>query len=296
MRPEEVAEISGRVRRIVAGNPSPMTGPGTNSYLIGRGGGLVLLDPGPDLPSHRAAILAALRPGEAIEAIVVSHAHADHSAGAAAMSTRTGAPVLAFGRAEEGRSPLMMRLAAAGLMAGGEGVDTLFSPDQRLVSGSAIAGHWGEVEVIHTPGHMAGHLCLAYQGVLFSGDHAMGWSTSIVSPPDGDMADYMASTRLLLERSWRLMLPGHGAEVPHVQERLAQLLSHRAAREAEILRALTLGPADASTLALRIYRDLAPALLPAARRNVLAHLLDLWSRNQIAAEQFQGLSTVFQLI
>lgn len=293
MRPGEVAKIGKRVRRLVAGNPSPMTGPGTNSYLIGRGGGLLLLDPGPDLPAHRAAILAALEPGEAIEAILVSHAHADHSAGAAAMAVATGAPVLAFGRAEEGRSALMMELATAGLMVGGEGVDTDFAPDRRVVGGSSISGQWGEVEVIHTPGHMGGHLCLAYEGVLFSGDHAMGWSSSIVSPPDGDMADYMASLRLLLAREWRLMLPGHGAEVPEASARLAQLLSHRRARESEILEALALGPATTDALTLRLYCDLPPGLLAAACRNVLAHLIDLWSRNQIGVEEFRGLATVF---
>jgi hydroxyacylglutathione hydrolase len=295
MQPTEVVDINRQIRRVVAGNPSPMTGPGTNSYLIGRGGGLVLLDPGPNLPPHRAAILSALAPGEWIEAIVVSHAHADHSAGAPDLARETGAPVLAFGTAAAGRSPVMAQLAAQGLVAGGEGVDHAFQPDRSLGDGAMLQGDWGEVEVIHTPGHMAGHLCLAHQGVLFSGDHAMGWSSSIVSPPDGDMADYMASLRRLSARQWRMMLPGHGPAVAEATDRLAALLAHRQRREAEVLAALAYGPADAATLARRLYRDLSPRLLPAAERNVLAHLIDLWSRNRIKTADVPRLEAIFHL-
>ncbi len=281
MKAGAVETLEPGIRRILAPNPSPMTGPGTNSYLIGAGGGLLLVDPGPEDASHRDALLAALMPGEHIAAIVVTHAHLDHSGGVAEMRRLTGAPVLAFGAAGEARSPLMQHLVQAGLTGGGEGIDTGFRPDRRLRDGEFLNGPWGEVEILHCPGHMAEHLCLGFGGVLFSGDHAMGWSTSLVSPPDGDMGAFMASLKRLMAREWRLMLPAHGQAVRPVLARLEELYRHRQMREAQICAALAEGPATAAELARRLYTDTPEALLPAATRNILAHLIDLLERNQI---------------
>lgn len=281
MKAGAVETLEPGIRRILAPNPSPMTGPGTNSYLIGAGDGLLLVDPGPEDVGHRAAILAALAPGEHIAAIVVTHAHLDHSGGVAEMQRHTGAPTLAFGAAGEARSPLMQQLVRAGLTGGGEGIDGGFRPDRRLRDGETLSGPWGEVEVLHCPGHMAEHICLGFGGTLFSGDHAMGWSTSLVSPPDGDMGAFMTSLQRLMAREWRLMLPAHGQTVRPVAARLEELYRHRRMREAQICAALIDGPATAAELSRRLYTETPKALLPAATRNILAHLIDLLERNQV---------------
>lgn len=283
------------VRRILAPNPSAMTGPGTNSYLVGRGGGLLLVDPGPDDPRHQEALLAALHPGERIAAIAVTHAHLDHSALAGTLSRRTGAPVHAFGGSGEGRSPVMAALAARGLAGGDEGVDASFRPDIRVRDGHRIEGDWGEAQVLHTPGHMGCHISLVWQGLLFSGDLVMGWSTSLVSPPDGDMEAYMAQLHRLQAQNYRLALPGHGAEILAPRPRIAALIDHRLEREGQVLAELSRKQGTPADLAARIYIDLAPSLLPAASRNVLAHLVDLEARKLVIAKGAIGPATVFAL-
>ena len=265
------------VRRVRADNPSPMTGGGTNTYFLGQDA-VTVIDPGPDLDSHLAAILAALAPGERITDILITHAHLDHSGLAPRLSALTGAPIWGFGTAHSGRSAVMADLAAAGLH-GGEGADERFEPDFLLQDGSFLALNGQFLTALHTPGHMGCHLCFAHQDYLFSGDHVMDWSTTLVSPPDGDMAAYMASLRRLQSRPWRRFLPGHGDPVERPAQRLAALVAHRQAREAAIL--ITLrdhGPATPAALAARIYQGTPAALLAAATRNVLAHLIDLTSR------------------
>lgn len=271
-------------RLVRAANPSPMTATGTNTWLVADQGAVAVIDPGPALPGHLQAILAALEPGERISEILVTHAHLDHSALAPALSAATGAPMSAFGPAGSGRSALMARLEAQGLTGGGEGVDAAFRPDILLPDGAEVAVGRLRITALHTPGHMANHLCFAVGDVLFSGDHAMGWASSLVSPPEGDMGAYMAALDRLAARPWRQMLPGHGPAVDDPAARLAELIAHRRAREAQVLAALTHGPADAAALTARIYHDTPEALLGAARRNVLAHLVDLTERNLIAPE------------
>lgn len=264
-----------------ANNPSTLTGTGTNTWLVGATA-LAVIDPGPDDPAHLAAILAAVRPGQRISHILVTHAHRDHSALAPRLAEATGAPVLAFGTATEGRSPLMARLAP-GLPATGEGLDLAFAPDLRLAEGDTLSGPDWSLTALHTPGHLGGHLCLALGDTLFSGDHVMGWATSIVSPPDGDMGAYMASLDRLTARLWQRFLPGHGDPVDHPADRLQELITHRRQRERQILHALADGPVRIPSLTARIYHDIPRALLPAAERNVFAHLVDLTSRNLVQA-------------
>ena len=271
------------IRHVRAANPSPMTGSGTNSWLVGQGQ-VAVIDPGPDDPAHLAAILAQLAPGEEIAAILVTHAHLDHTALVGRMAQTTGAPVYAFGTAGEGRSALMQRLAEEGLTGGGEGIDRGFRPDHRLADGQSLALGALTIEALHTPGHMGGHLAFACDGVLFSGDHAMGWASSLVSPPDGDMGAYMASLEKLAARRWSSMLPGHGEAVADPARRLAELTAHRRDRETQLRATLTKAPGTASELAARIYHDTPAALLPAAARNVLAHLIDLAERKLVIPE------------
>jgi glyoxylase-like metal-dependent hydrolase (beta-lactamase superfamily II) len=275
-------ELEPGLRRILAPNPSPMTYRGTNTYLLGEGE-VAVIDPGPAIDAHLAAIRAALAPGERIGAILLTHSHLDHSPLAAPLSAGTGAPVLAAGPSDWGRSDVMAALAAGGALGGGEGVDEGFAPDRQIAEGEVIGGGWGEIGVIATPGHMANHLSFAWRGALFSGDMVMGWSTSLVSPPDGDMTAFMASLDRLGARADRVYYPGHGDPVTDPQARVAELIAHRRGREAQIRAALgTVGSATAEELARAIYTDVAPALIPAATRNVLAHLIDLWARNEIA--------------
>lgn len=258
-------------RRILAPNPSALTGPGTNSFLIGRRH-VAVIDPGPDDPSHLATLRDAAPHG--ISHIFVTHAHRDHSAGAARLSQMTGAPVLAFGDALSGRSPVMQRLAGLGLVGGGEGLDLAFRPDHLLRDGETVVTDEWALTAIHTPGHSGGHLCFRWGETIFTGDIVMGWSSSIISPPDGDLADYLRSLdRIAALRPSRL-LPAHGEPIETPSARLAELTDHRRARTAQILAALREAPDDATGLAHRIY-DVPPNLMGAATRNVLAHLVAL---------------------
>ena len=276
------------LRTILAPNPGPMTGAGTNSYLLGRGA-VVLIDPGPADPAHQAALLAALDPDERIAAILITHSHLDHTALAPALAAATGAPVWGAGPAGSGRTPGMDDWAARGLSGGGEGFDLAYAPDRVLHHGEVLQFGSLKIEVLATPGHTGCHLSFACSDLLFSGDMVMGWSTSLVSPPDGDMAAYRASLTCLAARYWGLILPGHGPVIRNPAERLAELAAHRATREAEILGALSRhGPASAETLARLIYTTTPTALLPAASRNVLAHLIELTERNLVTCRDLPG--------
>jgi glyoxylase-like metal-dependent hydrolase (beta-lactamase superfamily II) len=266
------------VRRIVADNPSALTGAGTNTYLVGQGD-IIVIDPGPDLPEHLSAIMAALRPHEVISHILVTHTHLDHSALAPDLARATGAVVLGFGRFDAGRSPLMQSLAARGMPDGGEGIDRQFSPDIAVKDGDAITGRSWSLRIIHTPGHAATHLCAVMADRLFSGDHMMGWSSSLISPPDGDMAAYMSSLSRLQGEGSAIAHPGHGPDIMRPSARIAALTAHRHQREAALLEALQLNAMTLADLTTAVYHDTHAHLHPAARRNVLAHVIDLVDRN-----------------
>ena len=273
-------ELSPGIRRIVAPNPSPMTFRGTNTYLVGRTD-IAVIDPGPDHDDHLHAILRALSPGQRVSHILVSHAHRDHSRLAPRLRDATGAPVLAFGPAEAGRSMIMQQLASTGLAGGGEGIDSTFAPDETLQDGQVVAGPDWQLKALHTPGHIGNHLCFMLDDICFTADHVMGWATSLVSPPDGDLTDFMASCEKLRARPWRAFYPGHGAAIEAPWRRLDELIAHRKGREAAILTALGPAPLRAHELTARVYLDTPKALLPAAERNVLAHLIDLTQKSLV---------------
>ncbi|TCO70271.1 MBL fold metallo-hydrolase [Rhodovulum euryhalinum] len=282
--PGACARLRPGLRRVLAPNPSPMTFRGTNSYILGEGR-VAVIDPGPALPAHLDALLAALAPGETVSHILVTHSHVDHSPLARPLSQATGAPVLAFGDSRAGRRADLAGLAGLG---GGEGVDTGFAPDLRLADGEAVAGDGWRVVAIHTPGHMGNHLSFAWEDALFTGDHVMGWASSMVSPPDGDLGAFMASLDRLAARPEQVLYPGHGAPVADGPARLAELAAHRRARRVQVLDALAAGPATPAEIAQAIYTDTPPALLPAATRNVLAHLIELADNFLAAADAEMG--------
>lgn len=282
--PGQPLDLAPGLRAVLAPNPSPMTANGTWSYLVGDAADLALIDPGPDDPAHVAALLAALRPGQRIGTILVTHAHRDHTGATPALARATGAPVLAFGRAHEGRRPIMEALAARNPGGGTEGTDAGFRPDRRIADGEVIAGEGWRLTALHTPGHLSGHLCFLWGDSAFSGDHVMGWNSSIVAPPDGDMGAYMTSLDRLAATGATRLWPGHGAPVPNAQGRIAALSAHRRAREAAVLEQVSKSPATANEITEAVYLDLPRAALPAAALNVLAHLIDLTERDLAAPE------------
>lgn len=280
------------LRCLRAPNPGPMTHTGTNTYLIGTTE-IAVIDPGPAHDGHLQAILQACA-GQTISHILVTHSHLDHSPLARPLSDATGAPVHAFGPSDAGRSAVMMDLAAQGLAGGGEGIDPDFKPDLMLADGDIVTGRDWDIEAIHTPGHMGNHLSFALGDFCLTGDHVMGWASSLVSPPDGDLTDFMASCAKLRARDWRMFLPGHGDSIDDPAGRLDWLIGHRKGRETQIIAALQTGPQSAENLAARIYTDTPPALLPAATRNVFAHLVDLTGRDIVKPEGPLAASAVFQ--
>lgn len=295
-RPPRIATLAPGIRRIIAENPSFMTYWGTNTYVIGTGR-VAVIDPGPAQGDQVNTVLAMLAPSEEVSHILVTHAHLDHSPGARTLAARTGAPVLAYGGPEAGRSALMRELAAGGRISGGEGVDGAFAPDRCLADGETVRGENWALQALWTPGHFGNHLSFALpkQQALFSGDLVMGWSSSLISPPDGDLSAFMASLDRLAARSDAVYYPGHGDPVLDPAARVAELTAHRRMRTGQIRAALEGIEADAPTLVARIYTDIPAASAPAAARNVLAHLIDMASRNEVQYTPPLTATSVFSL-
>lgn len=253
--------LSPRIARLLAPNPGPFTFKGTGVYLIGAGNRIAVIDPGPDLPDHIAALKRAIG-GRAVSHILITHTHRDHSPAAAALKVWSGAQTYAAG--------------PHGAIAGEveEGADRDFRPDVMVKDGDMIAGDGFTLTCVATPGHTANHMCFALEEeqALFCGDHVMGWSTSVVAPPDGEMAAYLASLEKLIARGDRILYPTHGSPITAPQDYLRELLRHRRMRETQILETLRPGEDTAQTLAARLYPDIDPRLRGAAASQVQAHL------------------------
>lgn len=278
--------LAPQVRRLTAPNPSPMTFTGTQSYLVGEGE-IAVIDPGPVSDEHLRALLDAPERGERITAILLTHTHVDHSPGAAALKEATGAPTWAFGPHGTGMSPLMESLAASGAeFGGGEGADRGFIPDEVLADGDVLEIGGAKLTALHTPGHLSNHLAFALEGGgVFSGDLVMGWATTLVSPPEGDMAAFMNSLALMAERNDKVYWPGHGHPVDDPAAMIAWQTAHRKGREAQIIAALeSMKAATPAELTAEIYADVDKRLHGAAARNVFAHLLGLVSSGQAESE------------
>ncbi|MDK2766748.1 MAG: MBL fold metallo-hydrolase [Sphingomonas sp.] len=262
------------VARILAANPSPFTYTGTQTYLVGTTD-LAVIDPGPDLPEHLDALIAAIA-GRSVRAILCTHTHRDHSPASRPLAAATGAPII-------GCAPLALdddgpRSDAA--------FDRDYLPDRVLADGERLSGMGWTIEAVSTPGHTSNHLCFALveSGALFTGDHIMGWSTSVVAPPDGDMGAYMASLDKLLRRDDRVYYPAHGPEVTTPQRLARGMIGHRKQREGQILRLIDQRIGAIPDMVARMYVGLDPRLTGAAGRSVLAHLIDLNNRGLVRAE------------
>ena len=267
-----VEHLEPGVARLLARNPSPFTYFGTQTYLVGEDE-LVVIDPGPDLPEHVEAIVNALD-GRRLAAIACTHTHRDHSPASRALKEATGAPII-------GCAPLV--LESIGPRADAS-FDKLYSPDQVLADGEAIEFDGGKrLVAVATPGHTSNHLCLAYGDALFTGDHVMGWSTTVVVPPDGDMAAYMRSMELLRQRKDRVYYPAHGPAVTKPAQLVRGMIGHRMQRERQILKLVAAQARDIPDIVANAYPGLDPRLVPAAGGSVLAHLLDLQKRGLVEA-------------
>jgi glyoxylase-like metal-dependent hydrolase (beta-lactamase superfamily II) len=270
--PGVAEQLEPLVTRILAPNPSPFTFTGTQTHLVGTSD-LAVIDPGPDDAGHVEALIRAIA-GRPVTAIVITHTHRDHSPASRALKTATGAPII-------GCAPLALDDLGPRADASFDGD---YTPDRVLDDGESVSGEGWTLTAIATPGHTSNHLAFALPETkaLFSGDHVMGWSTTIVSPPDGDMAAYMASLDKLMHRDDRIYYPAHGDPVENPRRLVRGMIGHRKQREGQILRLLRAEPRAIPAMVERMYVGIDPRLFPAAERSVLAHLIDLRDRGVVS--------------
>lgn len=279
----EVVQVAPLVQRITAPNPSPFTFAGTGTFIVGHRQ-VAVIDPGPDDPTHVAALLRAVE-GRTVSHICVTHTHSDHSPAARALAAVTGAPVLGFGP----HPPSDSRRGGTGASAvDDEPGDWDFEPDDALSHGDVVEGDGWTLECLHTPGHISNHLCfaLAEEAAVFTGDHVMGWSSTVIPPPDGNLGDYLASLELLIGRGERDVAywPTHGPPIPSPGRYTRALLAHRRRRTTQILDCLREGTATIGAMVARMYTTTPQVLHPAAERSVLAHLIHLTEQGVVTSE------------
>ena len=276
--------FSALVRRVVCNNPSPFTYHGTNTYIVGTGT-VAVIDPGPDDGRHIEAVAAAVK-GEDVSHILVTHTHIDHSPGTRAFKELVGAPIV-------GLKPAPIEDGARTVEAG----DPEFEPDIVLGDGDSFTGDGWTLEAVFTPGHMSNHHCfaLAEENTLFSGDHVMGWNTTIVSPPDGNMKAYLDSLRICIARDDAVYLPGHGPAIDNPKPFTRAYLTHRRMREGEIMRCLNDGVGRIPDMVGRMYRHLPEAMHGAAARSVFAHLEHMVETGRVACDGKPGAESLYRL-
>ena len=270
---EASLQLSPLVSRVLAHNPGPFTFKGTGVYIVGKTD-VAVIDPGPIIPEHLDALKRALD-GKRVTHILVTHTHNDHSPAAQPLKEWTGAKTYAYGPHGSGKAEDGVKVE--------EGGDMAFLPDVRVKDGDVIKGNGFTFECVYTPGHTSNHMCFALreEKALFTGDHIMGWSTTVVTPPDGDMAQYMASVRKLLARDDEILYPTHGAPVTDPKPFLEAYLDHRLDRERQILACIKEGVATIPEMVARMYVDVDKRLHPAASRSVLAHLIQLTNEGRV---------------
>ena len=265
----EVLSLSARVRRIVAPNPGPMTGPGTNTYVVGETD-LVVVDPGPAEPSHIEAILDCV--GDRLKFIACTHTHPDHSPAAARLVEATGATLIGRVTADDRHQ------------------DLTFQPAEQIEDDDCIAGEGWTLRAIRTPGHVDNHVCflLEEEGMVFAGDHIMNGSTVVIVPPGGNMADYIASLRRLLDYNVKVVAPGHGELIPDCRGEVEKLVRHRLMREAKVASALESAPQSLDVLVMTVYDDVDPGMHEWAKLSLLAHLIKLEGEGRTLKSSVEG--------
>jgi glyoxylase-like metal-dependent hydrolase (beta-lactamase superfamily II) len=269
----KLEQLEPGIARVLAHNPSAFTYYGTQTYLIGTDE-LAVVDPGPDLPEHLDALEAAIG-ARSVVAIMCTHTHRDHSPASRPLAERTGAPII-------GCAPLALETAGPRADASFDGD---YAPDRQLRDGDTLEIDGTKMTAVATPGHTSNHLCFAYQGALLTGDHVMGWSTTVVFPPDGDMGAYMRSLDKLRQREDRVYYPAHGPAVTNPQQYVRHLAGHRMQREKQILKLVAERPRTIPDIVANAYPGLDPRLVVAAGGSVLAHLLDLQRRGLVEQQE-----------
>jgi len=284
-------QVSPLIRRVTANNPGPFTFKGTGTYIVGRGE-VAVIDPGPDDPAHLDAILSAVV-GEKITHILITHHHSDHSPLAGPLKARTGATI--YGCAVEGHDEDDDDHGSVVKMEAGH--DLSFKPDISLCDGGVILGRGWTMDALPTPGHTSNHICygLREENACFSGDHIMGWSTTVITPPDGDMTDYLKSLDDIRARKFDVLWPTHGPPIRDVDAFIAAYIAHRQERVDQILGALKAGPARINELVPRLYADVDSRLHPAAARSMLAAMIHLVRKGQLAADGPPGPESTYRL-
>lgn len=279
--------LSPRIRRVVARNPGSFTLTGTSTYIVGHGE-VALIDPGPMLAEHEAALLDALE-GERVTHVFVSHHHLDHSPLAHPIARRFAAEVCGYGPSRHAPTGGELRLEA--------GDDIGFQPDRRIADGEIFRGPDWTIEALHTPGHTSNHMgyALSEENVFFCGDHVMAWSTSVVTPPDGHMGQYLEQLERIRQRGFERLWPSHGPAVEDPDTFLQAYIAHRLRREAQILEHLEAGASSIQSLVARMYADIDRRLHPAAALSVLAHLIRLMECGKIGCSGQPGLAGIYWL-
>ena len=280
-----VDQVSPLIRRVVANNPGPFTFKGTGTYIVGRGE-VAVIDPGPDMADHLAALLKAVE-GERVTHILTTHTHSDHSPLSMALARETGATI--YGRADPALGPAAVRVE--------EGGDANFRPDVAVADGLVLRGPGWSLEAIATPGHISNHICyaLAEENALFSGDHIMGWSTTVISPPHGDMTDYYASLDKVAAREFATLWPTHGAPITEVAPFIAAYKAHRLDRERQILEQIGKGHDRIADMIPEMYGAVDPRLHPAAANSVFAHMIHLVRQGVIATDGAPAPGGIYRL-
>ncbi len=310
-----VEQLSPLIRRVVAKNPNPFTFKGTGVYIVGKGN-VAIIDPGPELEAHIDAVLGALGPDESVSHILVTHTHTDHTAAVNTLVARTGAPTVGFGPhgpvpeadpldtvrfdeyiTEDEQKQFDKEWAELPDELKSEGPDLEFVPDIKVDDGDVIVGTGWSVDVVHTPGHTSNHICfgLREESVLFTGDHVMGWATSVISPPDGDLYDYMASLRKLLDRPDIRYWPTHGPAIEDPHSYVRAFIAHREGREAQILAGLSGGATTIKELVPPMYEATDKRLWRAAASSVLSHLLALHREGRVSCDGDPRLTASWKL-
>ena len=282
----KVDQVTPLVRRVICNNPGPFTFKGTGTYIIGKGRGVAVMDPGPDQPEHLQAILDAVA-GETVSHILITHHHMDHSPLARPLAEKTGATI--YGCAVKARLVEDSVRTEAG-------ADD-FTPDVSVCGGAMISGAGWTMEAIPTPGHTSNHICyaLAEENICFTGDHIMGWSTTVVTPPDGNMGDYLASLDAIQRRNFKTLWPTHGPPITEPRPFIDAYRAHRMARERQILAQLAAGQTRIVDMVPKMYVGVDSRLYPAAGRSVLAHLIELVKDGRVVSDGDAGPNDEYRL-